>query len=152
MLFYSPYYSPNYNGGFAEQSYDILCLSFTLCKTASAASATSETTLTETHTSVINNIYKICFFGEKTDCFQVLQHEFSYHRCRMLQPRTKLHIVKTEISGELVTDDFVRVAKKNQSCSLVLSMAYLLLKCWTVAKGFWVQFPTRSVIFSLIKK
>jgi len=69
----------------------------------------------------------------------------------MLQPRTELQIVKTEISGEqVVTDDSVTLAKKNQSCSLVLSLAHLLIKCssgWTVARGFWVQVPTRSVIF-----
>lgn len=72
-------------------------------------------------------------------------------KCRMLQPRTELHIVKTEISGE----QLVTASKKNQSCSLVLTMALLLLKCsygWTGARGFWVQVPTRSVIFSLIKK
>lgn len=32
MLFHCPYYSSNYNGGFAEQSYYISPLSFPLCR------------------------------------------------------------------------------------------------------------------------
>lgn len=77
-----------------------------LCKTTSTACAMSENMLTEIHTSVISDIYKIQFWEEKRDYFHVFQHQFSYRGCRMFQPRTELYIGETEMSRDhAVTDD-----------------------------------------------
>lgn len=68
----------------------------------------------------------------------------------MFQPRTEVHTVKPEISGERVTDNSVPVEKNNQSCSLVLSMGTLVPKMlfWlAISQRSLVQVPTRSAIF-----